>query len=294
MKTSTYLVIFVLGIMFTTGCVSEKRNKNCISVSIMPVKYFVDRLTGETIEVNVMVPAGAGHDTYSPTTKQFQKLSDSKLYIRIGYLGYEQAWINRLIELNPDMQTLNLSDGIELIRGEPIRHGDHFHEGGVDPHIWMSPKVMMELLPKIRDAIIKSFPELEDSVNKNYMDLMIDLETIHINTLVVSKNAAKNKFMIFHPALTYLARDYELEQISIEYEGKEPSPAQLTTIIKMAKEEKIPIIFIQEEYDVRNAEQIAKETGAEIVQINPMAYNWMQSMTEIAQALQSRLEQTEK
>jgi len=288
----TFCIILITSvILLPFGCKTktETRKKENISVSIFPVKYFVDRLTGETIKVNVMLPAGAGHDTYSPTPQQFQQLSDSKLYFRIGYLGYEQAWIHRLEEINPDMQMINLSEGVDLIRSEAVQHGDHFHDGGVDPHIWMSPKIMKKILPKIKDALILNYPDLEEFINLNYKDLMADVEAMNLAALRMSKNVQKNKFIIFHPALTYFARDYELEQISIEYEGKEPSPVQIASIIKIAKDEKISVIFVQEEYDVRNAQQIAKEAEAEIVHINPMAYDWMNSMDLIIRTLQYQL-----
>ena len=291
MKKTFCIILITSVILLPFGCKTktETRKKENISVSIFPIKYFVDRLTGESVKVNVMLPAGAGHETYSPTPQQFQQLTDSRLYIRIGYLGYEEAWIHSLEELNPEMQMINLSDDVELISAETIHHGDHSHTSGVDPHIWMSPKVMKKIVPKIKDAIILNFPELEETVNLNFKELMMDLEARNIAALQMSKNISKNKFIIFHPALTYFARDYNLEQIPIEYEGKEPSPFQIAGIINIAKTEKIPLIFVQEEYDVRNAEQIARETKAQIVRINPMAYDWMKSVDEIINTLQIQL-----
>jgi zinc transport system substrate-binding protein len=278
--------IFIIPVIFIVlGCKSGSQNKNCISVSIMPVKYFVDRLTDNQIKVNVMVPSGVAHDAYEPTPKQLQKLSDSRLYIRIGYLGYERSWIHRLEELNSEMNVVNLSDAIDLISSEPVIHGDHTHEGGIDPHIWMSPKTMKILIPVIRNAIVTNFPEIKETVNKNYDIIFKELDNMHLEYTLKTQFTSNRKFMIFHPALTYLARDYNLEQIPIEFEGKEPSPTRLAEIIKQTKNEKIKFIFIQAEYDENNAKQIAKETGATLVKINPMAYDWMKSMEELKEYL---------
>ena len=274
------LLIMVVGYTFT-GCERRERPQNITSVSIAPMKYFVDRLTGEAIDVNIMVPQGASHGTYSPSASQMQKLSDSELYIRIGYLGYEQAFIRRLKQLNPSMKEVNLSDGVELIRGELIDHGDHVHEGGIDPHIWMSPKVMLHLLPAIKIGLIEAYPHLEETIVSNYASLLEDVERVHAEMETLAQTLGKRRFMIFHPALTYLARDYNLEQVSIEFEGKEPSPARLSRLIREASADKIPVIFIQEEYDVRNANLVAAETGAEVVTINPMEYNWVRSIEEL-------------
>ena len=264
------------------SCKQQQRQiETVVSVSIQPLKYFVDRLTGNSLEVNIMVSPGASHSTYSPTPQQFRRLSDSGFYIRIGYLGYEQAWIGRLSELNPGMEVLNLSDYTELIRGGEIDHGDHKHEGGIDPHIWMSPAVMKSLLPEISNLIIRTYPDLKEAVEQNCPELMAEIHDLDMVFQSLSKEMEHHSFMIYHPALAYLARDYGFTQISIEHEGKEPSPAMLQRIIRDAREHNIPVIFIQTEYDMRSAELISRETGAPLAQINPENYDYFEIMNEV-------------
>lgn len=287
---SLFLFAAVLAVFSSCTGALRKDADTVVSASILPLEYFVDRLTGGYLEVNVMVPPGASHATYSPTTSQFRKLSDSGIYFRIGHLGYEQAWIGRLQEINPDMMVVNLSEGLELIRGEEIDHGDHVHEGGIDPHIWMSPAVMLGVLPEIKNAIIDVYPEISIEVENNYEALYGELKQLDGEMRSVTASLAQKRFMIFHPALTYLARDYGLEQISVERGGKEPSPAMLTHIIRQAREHEIPVIFIQQEFDLRSAQLISQETGAALVQINPLAYEWFESMQELMQVFKTYLQ----
>lgn len=289
------IILFLIAGIFAAGfnscrSVSDKDQQAVVSVSILPLEFFIDRLTGEALAVNVMIPPGASHATYSPTTGQFRKLSESGIYFRIGHLGYEQAWIGRLSNMNPGMRVVNLSEGIELIRGEEIDHGDHVHEGGIDPHTWMSPKVMLEVLPVIKAALQAEYPELADEVGKNYTLLQSELAAIDAEMHALTESLEQKRFMIFHPALTYLARDYGLEQISIERGGKEPSPAALSRIIREAREHKVPVILIQQEFDMRSAELISQESGAALVQINPLAYNWMESIQEIMNIFKTYLQ----
>lgn len=272
-----------------SGCGNTKSHQKLITVSILPQKYFIDVLTNKGIEVNVMVPPGASHATYSPTSLQFKKLSDSKLYIGIGHLGYEQAWMPRLAELNKEMKTVILSDHIELIAGECEQGHDHDHNHGVDPHIWMSPKAVMDFLPTIKAALIESFPELKDTIEANFPLLKQAIAQADQRLQTVTSQLPKKEFLIFHPALSYLARDYGLVQTAVEQDGKEPSPAYLATVIKKAQDEAIPVIFIQEEYDIRNAQTISDEAGIALVQINPMAYNWLEAMNELTQTMQTHL-----
>ena len=264
--------------------------KSVVSASILPLQYFTDQLTGEALEVNVMIPPGASHGTYSPTTLQFQNLSLSGIYFMIGNLGYERAFVHRLGELNPDMKLVNLSLHTELIQGDEVDHGDHVHEGGIDPHIWMSPLVMLDLLPIMASAIAEVYPELEEVVHGNLPLLLEEVREVHEAFLALAETLSDRRFLIFHPALTYLARDYGFEQVAIEHAGKEPTPAQLSRLIRRSRAENIPVIFIQEEYDMRNAQLISEETGAEVVQTNPLAYNWTASMYALHQAMKDALQ----
>ncbi|WP_026474531.1 metal ABC transporter solute-binding protein, Zn/Mn family [Alkaliflexus imshenetskii] len=283
-------LIIAAGITIS-ACSGKTRETNVLSVSITPQKFFVDALTDGAIDVNVMIPPGASHATYSPTPQQFRKLSDSRIYIGIGHLGYEQAWMPRLKELNPDMKLLDLSEKTVLISGSCNHdHHDHdHHHNGVDPHIWMSPRVMLELLPHIKNALTENFPELREIIESNYPALYTKIETLDTRMYEASRDLAHKQFLIFHPALTYLARDYGLEQIAIEQDGKEPSPAFLASVIRKAREEKIPVIFIQEEYDIRNAEMVSREAGIALVQINPLAYDWIQNMETLIETIKVHL-----
>ena len=289
MNRITYFLMIVVMAFGACRTSTITERDAVVSVSIVPLEYFVDRLTGGELEVNVMIPPGASHATYSPTTGQFRKLSDSGIYFRIGYLGYEQAWIGRLSAINPDMRVVNLSDGVSLIRGEEIDHGDHVHEGGIDPHIWMSPAVMLSLLPEIKTAIAEEYPGLTEQLEGNYTELYDEILGLDYDMRTLTESLNKRQFMIFHPALTYLARDYGLEQIAIERGGKEPSPAFLSHVISEVRQQEVPLILIQQEFDMRSAQLISQESGAALVQINPLAYNWTDSMRELIEIFKTYL-----
>lgn len=91
--------------------------------------------------------------------------------------------------------------------------------------------------------------------------------------------------MIYHPSLTYFAEEFGLEQLPIEADGKEPSPKQLKELIKTARNENVKVIFVQREFDIKQAETIAKEIGITPVEIAPLSYDWGQEMIHIAKSL---------
>ena len=291
MKRNIRIILFTFFIAFSlfsfSGCSSKKNQQNNISVSIEPLKYFVDQLTSGNIPVNVMVPMGASPATYAPTTKQLVKLSSSKIYVGIGYLGFEQAWMNKMKDLNPDMSVLLLAKEIELISDEH-HHDGHDHKG-VDPHIWMSPKTVKSFLPALRDFLMKSFPEYRENIKANYSTLIEQVSNLDEDFETMAQNLTYRKFIIYHPALSYLARDYGLEQLSIEIDGKEPSPRQLQELIEAANRHNIRLIFIQQEFDQRNAYTVKEATDAELVTINPLDYAWADNLSHLKFLLEKHL-----
>lgn len=288
MRKMFLIPAILVAVLFIEGCHNGGK-KAGVSVTIEPLKYFVDRLTSEQVEVNVMVPMGASPQTYSPTSTQLAKVSLAGLYVQVGQLGFEKAWMEKIRGFNEEMGMLNLSETVDLIGASEHGHEGHNHSAGKDPHIWMSPKVVKDFLPQLRDELKKAFPEQSDVIDQNYPELYNEVDNFDRRFSSLADKLAHKNFMIFHPVLTYLARDYGLKQISIEHEGKEPSPRKLRELIDVANEEDIRIIFIQAEFDERNAQMVKDATGAEIAVINPLAYNWEESMNEIYTLLKEHM-----
>lgn len=288
MKRTIYLLLALSVIL--ASCMSNKQKKEnkekIITVTIEPLRYLTEQIAGDKFKVVSLVPKGSSPETYDPTPQQLVKLGDSEAYFRIGYIGFEKTWLERLMENTPHMQIFDTSMGIDLIYGTH-RHGEgehaHIHEG-VEPHIWNSPVNAQIITKNILLALTKIDKENEEYYTERYKALDKQLEKT--DSLIKEKLKDADKvFMIYHPALSYFARDYGLKQISIEAGGKEPSPVQLKNLINESHKENVKIIFVQQEFDVRNAELIAKETGSKIVPINPLSYNWNEEMINVAKAL---------
>jgi len=274
---------------FIISCQSGKvdKNENQISVSILPQKYFIEKIAGDDFNINVLIPPGASPATYEPTPAQMKGVAESVAYFKIGHIPFEYAWLNNLIEGAGEIKVIDLSEGIELIRGPEVRHGDHFHKGGIDPHIWSSPKSMKIVAENIYKELIQMNPKEKMKYQTNYNRFLAELENLNqVGKSLIEKSGHK-AFMIFHPALSYLARDYGLEQIAIEVDGKDPSPAQMKDLVVKAEKYKIKVVFIQKQFNMDNAEAIAKEIGARVEQIDPLSENWSAEMNRIIELLRT-------
>jgi zinc transport system substrate-binding protein len=284
-----FLLILTAGIISLVACNNSAKNINnqqkTITVSILPQKYFVERIVGDQFSVNVMIPPGASPVTYEPTPKQMKDLVESEVYIRIGHIEFEKSWMKKLQNINPEMDIIDQSEVAALIEPEHDHGHDHHHEGhhhhGVDPHIWTSPKEVKKQIEFIYQYFIKQYPEYSSEFTTNYNLFVNQLDSLDQYISKTLEPYKGKKFLIFHPALSYIARDYGLEQISIEIDGKEPTPANIQEIIEVAKTENIKVVFIQKQFSTHNAEVIAKEIGGNVVQIDPLDYNWAQSITKI-------------
>ena len=280
-------LFYILTLCILCGCGNATHNsdKPIITVTIEPLRYFTEAIAGEHFKVVSMVPKGSSPESYDPTPQQLVALGNSQAYLRIGYIGFEQAWMKKLEANHPNMKVYDTSQGIDLIRSEGHWHGDHFHEGGVEPHIWNST----QNASMMADNIYKALCELDSTHQEEYKHRLDSLKKTIArtdeNVKAILKNASTS-FLIYHPALSYFARDYGLKQISIEEGGKEPSPAHLKELIELCKREKIRVIFVQQEFDQRNAQLIADELGIKVVSINPLSYDWADEMENAARSLQ--------
>lgn len=280
-------IALILSVVASCKPDGNASGKLVISVSILPQQYFIQRIAGEMAEVNVLIPPGASPATYEPTASQLSKLDQSAVYMRIGYVGFEQSWMGKIIAVNPDIKIVDLSEGIVLAEEEGKDHiqlHGHTH-GNIDPHIWMSVLNAKIIARNTYRELAAQLPDESQKLKENYDLLLLELEDMHHSIIKMLSGKEKRGFMIYHPALTYFARDYNLEQYPLEIEGKTPSPAHMKFMVDMGKEKKISTIFVQNQFDQKNATVLAKEIGATIIEINPLDPDWKQQMLFIAKQL---------
>lgn len=289
----------LLTLLLTVACSNASKDKSetekpLLTVTIEPQRYFLEQLVGSDYRVNTLVPPGTSPETYEPSPSVMIDLGKSDIYFRVGDLGFEKAWSKRLAENNPEVTVVDCSAGIELMAGElhDHDHGDHTGHDHVqsvlDPHVWSSPRAMHVFARNMLDALLKANPGRAEFYRENHRHLTEKIDAVDSTLTALLNNAPSRSFIIYHPALSYLARDYGLRQHSIEFEGKNPSPAQLKELVDMARQEKINTLFVQRGFDLKNGEVIAREVGAELFEIDPLRYEWDEELIRIVTILTRR------
>ena len=257
------------------SCTDNKdtNDKPVIYTTIQPLKCIVEEIVGNDFDIEVLVPAGASPETFEPTPKQFIALNESQMVFSVGLIDFERNLTSKIEKRN---KLVDLSQGIELIAGSCSHnhhgHGDHDHATGIDPHIWSSPKSLKVMADNAFEAIKREYPDSSKYVD-NHKRLIGQIDSLDIEVRKMCENTDKRYFIIYHPALTYFARDYGIEQVSIEDEGKEPSARRLAGIIEKARQDGIKRVFYQAQFPRSTVEIIAEDMGAEAVEIDPLAEN---------------------
>jgi len=279
-----YRIKFLLLILVVSiACTQSKTfsGKPVITVSILPQKFFVEKIAGTKYHVNVMVPPGASHENYDPTPNQIIGLSNTLVYFRIGNIEFENTWIPRFAENYPNLLFVNLSKKLDLIENP----ADSEHIGQPEPHTWMSPLNAKLMAKSIYETLVELDPQNESYYTSNYKQFLIEIDSL-INVIRTKFQDSKaNSFIIYHPALTYYARDFGLTQWPIELEGKSPSVQHIRDLIDIAKREKIKAVLVQKQFDVTKAETIAHEIDGVIIEIDPLNENWSKEIMDITDKL---------
>jgi len=237
-------------------------------VSIVPQQYFVERIGGEHVDVMVMVPPGFSPATYEPKPEQLQVLSEADVYVRIR-VPFEEAWMERISSANEGMLIIDQSEGIERI-------------GGKDPHIWLSPQLVKVQAQTIYAGLVELDPDHEAEYAANLETFLADLDELDAYIQETLLGLESRKFLVFHPAWAYFARDYGLEMIPVQIEGSDPSAAEMADLIQTAQENNIKVVFAQPEFSTESAEAIAQEIGGEVLLISPLAPDWLDNLYRVA------------
>jgi zinc transport system substrate-binding protein len=284
MKKITLIFLFLTSYIFS--------NINAV-VSILPEQTFVKAIGGDKVNVSLMVQPGDSPHTYEPKPSQMVEIAKADLYFAID-VEFEDVWLPKFRNLNPNMQVIDLADNINKMQmqkhqceeeEEEEHHSEHAHEGE-DPHIWTAPANVKIIAQNIYHALIQKDPTHINYYKKN-LDLFIASidETDRQIIQILSSVADGEKFMVFHPSWGYFAKAYNLTQIAVEVEGKEPKPKELIHLLKEAKEEKVKAIFTQPEFSDTTAMIIAKELQIPVIKVSPLAPNWSENLMNIASAI---------
>ena len=162
---------------------------------------------------------------------------------------------------------------------------DEEHEAHADPHVWLNPMLAITMARNISDALIDMDKANKDFYLKNFQKLMNDLLAFDESAKNELAGLKNRKFVVYHPAWGYFAEHYDLEQISIERNGKEPKIDEMASTVKMIKDENIKVIFADPNRSQKSAQVLASQTGAKVELLDPLGYNLLENLKIAVRAI---------
>ncbi|NLG16228.1 MAG: zinc ABC transporter solute-binding protein [Fibrobacter sp.] len=289
-NTSIYKVILIFTGLILLNCSSpaEKASKLHVFVTIPPQKYFLEKIGKDLVQINTLIPPGASPHSYEPKPSQLTGLSRTKLFFAIGG-DFEGAWLPRICKDLSGLKVvfaLNEHSGAQSDKCPNHDHDHHRHSQGHDPHIWLSPEQVLHMADIIAIELSAA-----DSVNRDqylnncslFKDEIRDLQ----NKIRANLNGCTpgHPFMVFHPSWGHFASEFDLSQISVEIDGKEPGMREMQNIIDIAEKKKIRTIFVQPQFSKRSAQTISDQLKLKVSVADPLAENWAENLLKISEAL---------
>ncbi|MGD1808735.1 metal ABC transporter substrate-binding protein [Dapis sp. BLCC M126] len=262
--------------------VAQNTDRTKIVATFLPIYMFTKGVTGETGEVEILMPAGADPHEYQATPENARTIAEADVLVKNG-LGLEE-FLEKLVDAtgNSQLQEINASKNIEPIEEEEDDHHDHdhdhdhhhghshSHEEG-NPHVWLDPVLAQQQVKNIRDGLIKADPNNATTYQTNadiYLKKLQQLDQEFKTRLAPFQEC---KFIAFHDAYPYLAKRYNLEQIAVvELPQDNITPKDIQRVINATKEYPVKGLLAEIGFNDSRMQQIAKDVGLPIKKLDPI------------------------
>jgi len=310
-KSRNRLIVVALAVLlqlagpipgFSGGEEENGQGPLSVFVSILPQAFFVERIAGQRVRVEVMVKPGQDPHTFEPTPKQMARLAEADVFFRIG-VEFENTLMPRIESTMKGLTVVDCREGIRLRQMDAHEHdadeqeaeeyADEGHLGGeqegTDPHVWLSVRNAIRIAATIHEALVRLDPEGRDIYDRGYGQLVEELEALDRRIAEILAPVKGEPFFVFHPSFGYFADEYGLEQIAVETGGAEPSARQLARLIEEAGSSDVRVIFVQPQFSHKSAGTIAAEIGAAVVPIDPLARDYIENLEKMARAVEEGL-----
>lgn len=264
---------------------NTKNNKNIpiVSVSIPPQAFFIEKIAGNTLKVNIILPSNTNEHHFEFKPSIMKKLEQSEIYFTIG-LEFEKIFIDKFHHNFPNLEIINMQKNIKLLDFQDSHHGEQ-----KDPHTWLDPILVQTMALNIYDALAQKYPENKNFYKENLNKFLAELDNLNLQISSKLENTKQKEFIVYHPSWAYFAKRYHLIQIPVEILGKEPKIKELKQLITFIKNKHIKTIFVQNGFPENAAKALARQCDAQIYVINHLSKDWEKELLNVSDALSKAL-----
>lgn len=288
MKKSLLSILASIAIGTAVVSCSEKTSdpRPVLVVSVPAQAEVLRQIAGNDYRIVTLLDKGANPETWEPTMRTRADVEGARAMFTAGYLPFEDALA---MSLPDSVRVVNTSEGISLIYGT---HGHSHAEGHADcdhdvvqpdPHTWLSVRNLSVMASNMAQTMQAINPAKKEVYAARLAEVTAHLSSAD-STIQATLKApgAAHAFAVWHPSLTYFARDYGLKQVAVGFENKEMSASHLTRVAADAKADSVRVMFFQRQHDSRQAQTLNNAMGTRLADFDPMSANVTKSLQDAA------------
>ncbi len=291
-------VLFLLcTLLFASGPARSDAPPLQVVVSVLPQQYLVERIAGERVKILTLVQPGDNEATYSPGPATLAALDEARLWFTLG-VHFERVWLERITRDRPALEVVSLAEGLPLRevesswtvgRSSNDKAHDHDHAGLPDPHTWTDPRLAARMAGRIAETLARLDPAGAEQFHAHAEALQSELLALHEEIAARLEPVRGEAFIVFHPSWGYFADAYGLRQLPIEIGGREPGPRGLAELIERGQEADARVVFVQQQFSQRSARAVAEAIGAEVVEADPLALDYIDNLRTVSRRMLAAL-----
>ncbi len=267
------ITIFLFLVLFSlTGCSAPEQSGTGLRVvaSTTILGDVVAQVGGDAIDLTVLYPTGADPHTFDPRPQDITAISEAQVIFLSG-LGLEES-IQTIIDTNATGEVIYVSDGIDMLELDDAHEsqGEPGHESG-DPHTWTDPNNVVIWTENIAAALSRVDTSNAATYRSNadaYIASLRDLDA-WIRSAVEQVPPERRKLVTDHQVFGYFAEEYGFEQagalIGSFSTNAAPSAQEIAALEDLIRTQNVPAVFAGETANSRLAEQVAQDTGIEVI-----------------------------
>lgn len=296
MMLITVAAVLMLPLIFGTAFAQE--GPMTVAVGIVPEAAFVQAVAGDLVNTVTMIPPGNSPANYQPTATEMQQLSDAVIYFTLQMPTEQANILPKITDFNQNVKIVDLREAVAAVfplliteeeeeEAEGVEEHDenHHDHGGVDPHVWLSPRRAIVMVQTIADELSAMDAVNAETYQANAADYIASLEALDLRIQEKLALIQNKTFLIYHGAYGYFADDYGLTMIAIEIAGKQATAEELQHVIDLARENNINTVFYQDEFDDSQAATVAEEIGGVVQNVAPLSMDYIQGLEDFVNAL---------
>ena len=245
--------------LISTACApdddSAADGRTRVVASFYPIAWAAEQIGGADVDVQNLTPAGAEPHDLELTTRAVDDIEDADLVVVMGR------------DFQPGVE-----DAADRRSSDTLRLLDHLDVDTDDPHVWLDPLLMNQMVDQVGDALAAVDPEHASEYATRADALRGELDTLDADYRAGLADCDRDLIVTAHEAFGHVARRYGLEQHAISGVDpeQEPDADRIAELADVVKKYGVTTVFTEELVSPDVAETLAREAGVQTATLNPL------------------------